>query len=706
MSRTLIDFVKPSDTSVDMPSMVDARPSAASTEGRLWAFSRKVLSLGCQGPTLILLVLAVGASLTGALGRLDLLLYDTGQRWVRRTPAVDVVVVAIDEQSLQALGRWPWPRSLHAQLLDRLRAEGARAVGFDVHFPEPREHEAHGNDALVRAMDRSGNVVLPLMIQNLGVNGYLLESPPQSALVRAAAGLGRTQAELGPDGVARGIVLWEGLGKPTWPHFTEVVLDVARGEGVRVNHWNSEGLDMTLSPVEDRGMDESPFALIGSERRYINFYSGHAGVPSISYSQVLRGEFPSGLLRGKIVLVGATAAGIAAAVPTPVSGGLTPMPRVEFLANALTSMRDGTLIRHTSWWLSALLCGMLALVPMAWLPRMVPHRSVLVCAAYVVLLVAFTMALPLWGHIWLPTAGALLAAINAYPIWAWRKLRATSHFLDRELARLTQQLPWVGDGATRASADPFENRLLKIQVATQTLADMETERQETLAFISHDLRAPLVSARIQLEMQKGPDDPMVRLLDQSLALAEDFLQASRAQMSDGSEFELLDICAVVHQAADDLHALAHSRGVHLVREIPNEPTWVHGQFDLLHRAVVNLLVNAIPKSPLNGHVILSLQADARGVHVSVIDEGPGIQLDQRERLFQRFSRRNAGSRLQSGAGLGLYFVHIVATRHGGSVQVDSRPGSTVFRLTFPGAVEPHAAAFDEVPVVPVKAEGA
>lgn len=74
-------------------------------------------------------------------------------------PPESVIIVAIDEASMAEIGQqWPWPRSLHAQLIQKLKQAGARAIGFDVLFSEPSQ--AAEDQAFARAVQESGNVVL------------------------------------------------------------------------------------------------------------------------------------------------------------------------------------------------------------------------------------------------------------------------------------------------------------------------------------------------------------------------------------------------------------------------------------------------------------------------------------------------------------------------------------------------------------------
>ena len=282
----------------------------------------------------ILAAIASTLSITGAFERLDNLIFDTAQRHYPRAMPADVVLVNIDEASLSRLGRWPWSRHLHAQLIRRLHADGAKAIGLDILFTEPQANDPQADALLASAISEAGNVVLPIIFEKTRANGQLIETMPLPALASKAAGLGRVHAELDADSLARSITLWEGLGSSAWPHFSQSVLIVA---GQLPNQLDGPTRNPRL---------HHPGVLVREDKRYINFVSGHVQPPSISYVQVLRGEFPAGMFQGKVVLVGASASGMADSLPTPVSGFQQPMSGVEFLAN--TRMEMSVLARNST----------------------------------------------------------------------------------------------------------------------------------------------------------------------------------------------------------------------------------------------------------------------------------------------------------------------------------------------------------------------
>jgi adenylate cyclase len=167
----------------------------------------------------------VVAALGGALG-IALAMSDPGQRveWAvydrfirseaaNRAPAPSVVVVAVDEPSFAEIGMpWPWPRTMHAALVDQLARSGARTVAFDVVFDVPSA-DAGDDVEFAAAIARAGIVILGADLAVIEDRGYALMqwSEPIAPLADAAAGIGVVQIPQDPDGVLRrSLLTYEG----------------------------------------------------------------------------------------------------------------------------------------------------------------------------------------------------------------------------------------------------------------------------------------------------------------------------------------------------------------------------------------------------------------------------------------------------------------------------------------------------------------
>ena len=432
----------------------------------------------------------------------------------------------------------------------------------------------------------------------------------------------------------------------------------------------------------------------------INF-AGPAGYfPRISYVQVLNGEYTKGLFKNRIVLIGATASGMNDVVPTPVSGLGQPMAGVEFHANVLEAIRHNQLVATLPQWIACLIILNLTLLPLIWLPKTSAFSGLILTLLFFILVASLAVALPKIFGIWLAPSAALLIA---YPVWSWRKLESAQRYLMLEFDYLNKGLQTPHTASNAYRYDHFDDRIQQVRAANNQLRLLQEDKKEVLAFISHDLRAPLSRALMLLDDLATIANKLRAPLAQALELAEDFLQNSRAEASNRAEFKELDLARLAHQSIDDAFESAKNKHITLDREIIEAAIWVNGNFSLIHRAILNLVLNAIKFSPKHSSVLIKLNLYPANVanvilnpqlnntkliftHVvlSVINSGPGISLEQQKQLFKRFGRVKSEYAFTSGAGLGLYFVHTVMQKHLGSVSVKSDIENQIsFIITLP-----------------------
>ncbi len=637
----------------------------------------------------ILLSLAILLHAFSLLSRVDNLLFDLGQKFTVSTPPQDIIIVAIDESSLSQLGRWPWSRNHHAHLIERLNKDGALVIGLDIVFAEPDLTDLHADKNLALSIKQAKNVVLPVLLENTRANGQLIETLPLPSIAQHAADMGRVHINLDEDGVARSIYRFEGVGSPVWQHFSQAVLNVA------YNQPSKNQFNLPLYQL-------SQFSLAQDELQKINFSGSSGHFSRLSYIQVLNGEFTKDTFKNKIVLVGATASGMNDALPTPVSGLGQPMAGVELHANVLEAIRTNHLITILPQWLSLTLVLVLTLAPLIWLPKSSAFVGLILTMVFFFLVAITVAALPKMLGFWFASSAALLPIIIAYPVWSWRKLESAQRYLTQELDYLNNVLQVSQVAKKTHRYDHFDDRIQQVRFASNQLRVLQDDKKEVLAFISHDLRAPLARALMVLDENALLAKKLKAPLAQALELAEDFLQASRAEMVDSTEFKELDLASLSHQAIDDAYEIAKNKHIRLDREIVEAAIWVNGNFSLIHRAILNLVLNAIKFSPEHSNVLIKLELfssdslnpdpipylnnNKEFAHavLSVINSGPGISRDQQEQLFKRYSRVKSEQASANGAGLGLYFVYTVMQKHLGSVSVKSEPNQqTSFTLTLP-----------------------
>ncbi|KVC78830.1 CHASE2 domain-containing protein [Burkholderia ubonensis] len=431
------------------------KPDSVSPRRRLGRrFLIEWIAIGCLGIAVIL-ACALGRASTSVDG----LIYDR-LLMLRSLPlSPDIVVVDIDNQSVAALGRWPWPRDVHARLLDSLARAKPAAVVYDVLFTEPSAGDRKFADELGRVP-----TFLPILLSPERADGTRTVDPPVLALAARAAGLGHINLEVDPDGIVRSVALFESDGRTRWPQLMVPVFD-ALGAGK---------LHPASGAPRARGHDLSRDAR-GEGRYLIPFSRNTPAYPSLSFDDVLDGRVPPDALRGKIVVVGVTASGLYDRFATPVSGDFGPLAGVYIHAGVLDMLTTGRAISPVSR------AGLFAasLLPLAVLLAgflmLSPWRALLLTLSLAGLAVIVSAALLYEGRLWLSPAPAIFGLIAVYPIWNWRRLEMTMAYLRRELQRLADE-PHLLPEAPRTQSvggDVLERQMALMAQAAQRVQDMK-----------------------------------------------------------------------------------------------------------------------------------------------------------------------------------------------------------------------------------------
>jgi signal transduction histidine kinase len=345
----------------------------------------------------------------------------------------------------------------------------------------------------------------------------------------------------------------------------------------------------------------------------------------------------------------------------------------EFNAHIFSIIVDNHSVIHAPLWLTCLLTIIFAVMPLLWFSKLSPFRSLLSVFAYIIAVVSLVFAVAFLYKIWIPPVGAILAILLAYPLWGCCKVNAAQSALDQAIQNLQDELTKLGMEQESESPhdheDPQHSRIRKLALTAKHLRDMHKSRSDTLVFISHDIRSPLGAAMLLLEKFEHNKyrDRMGHLLESASTMAEGFLQASRAEMSDVNKFNVLDIVSLTQQVVDDAYELLVTKNISLEMNHPQQNLWVRGDFGLLFRALSNILVNAINYSPEGSVIKVIIENDDVTLRLRIVDQGPGIPEDKLQKLFKRFSRAETEHQDQNGSGLGLYFVGITIRKHRGTV---------------------------------------
>jgi heavy metal sensor kinase len=266
----------------------------------------------------------------------------------------------------------------------------------------------------------------------------------------------------------------------------------------------------------------------------------------------------------------------------------------------------------------------------------------------------------------------------------------------------------MAEHARRITAEQLSERLSLEDSGTElnqlrdafndTLARLENSFSQLRRFTadaSHELRTPLTALRSVGEVGLRQDrtgeeyrdvigtmleevDRLSRIVDGLLTLARSDAGGTKLKI------ERVDLPDLASDVVDRLAVLAEERRQSL-ETIAEGPISVQGDRLALRQALLNLVDNAIKYAPEGTTVLVRVGQDSRGAFVEVQDQGPAISAEHRARIFERFYRVDGSrSREMGGTGLGLALVKGTAEAHGGSVELDGKPGGgNTFRLVLP-----------------------
>jgi len=250
----------------------------------------------------------------------------TDKLFLQDEPGNEIIIIAIDDESLQGLGRWPWERNIHANLIDKIGEQKPIAIGLDVNFSE--ESGFLLDATLAKSIRTAGNVVLPIEMELVVKEERFVAQKalfPIETIGQAALRLGMTNTPPDQDGI-----------------FRKLPISVFDQEG---SQYSAFSFILAELYSQKKGMDLPEIPVDQKERMIIN-YSGRPGTFRIvSAIDVMEERIEQDLLEDKIVLIGATAPDLHDEQLVPVSYGRL-MSGVEIHANAIETIIEGKFLRY------------------------------------------------------------------------------------------------------------------------------------------------------------------------------------------------------------------------------------------------------------------------------------------------------------------------------------------------------------------------
>ena len=279
---------------------------------------------------------------------------------------------------------------------------------------------------------------------------------------------------------------------------------------------------------------------------------------------------------------------------------------------------------------------------------------------------------------------------------------------------------WLGDrallhtmGAILAAALDHARQYQVAYERSRDLEEQNARRREFLYAIAHELRAPLTSIQAFAKLL-GTDQQLMngnkelllgslaRGVDRLATFVNDLLALGRIEDAGlRVEMQTFDVSEALRDAETILRPAFMARDQSLVLDLPDAPLEAFGDGRALEQIVLNLLSNANRFSPTNGAIVLRAHAVDARIRIEVQDSGPGIDLLDRQRIFEPFYRvhRNGAPEVP-GSGLGLAVARRLTDMQGGHLWVEAVPGGTGSRfcveLRLPEAPAPGGAPAAEV----------
>jgi two-component system phosphate regulon sensor histidine kinase PhoR len=326
---------------------------------------------------IVLFSVCIGIGVSWRLPELDLAAHDSFLRHRGRiAPPAEIVIIAIDEESIARLGRFPWQRRLMASCIDRISAAQPKVIALDVLYSEPTTPS--DDQALATAIASAKNVVVASqLIKTIGDNGESRVAwlRPLPEIEKAAAAVGHVNVVPGYDGVLRGLLLRQAddEGEAFWA-MTAETMRVAESRnhspvretlgavevGRRRIPVDSIGDEITLGSDVSAGLEQPGFEQRRALKLHLDFVGPGGSFLDQTYrfSDALEGKIDPAKLRDKYVLIGATAAALGDRMATPFvyfenkleSRNQELTSGVEILANSLhTILRERYVVELPDW---------------------------------------------------------------------------------------------------------------------------------------------------------------------------------------------------------------------------------------------------------------------------------------------------------------------------------------------------------------------
>lgn len=591
--------------------------------------------------------------------RYGYVIYDSFVKLIAKDNVIDgdIVIIAIDEKSISALGRWPWSRDSHSQLIDSLQGVQPQALGFNLLFTESGEYK-EADRRFKNSIENSRFPVIMPVLQKTKYNDFYFST--HNTL------LSTVDMTADPDGVIRRIKLIDDGYEVFLPQLSLQA------------YWATHHTGFQSNTIYDEALIDYSF-------------NKKSDFKKISYIDVLQGNYTREDFFGKIILVGVTAVALGDRFATPIT---TSHGSISIHAQVLNNIINDSFIYEVDAVNSFYISFSITLLYLAIIFINKKIHISYIAIVFSIVLILMTLAL-LSFEIWWSPLSCIVVFFTSWIIWNWRRslaviawCRHSLNYFHPSSADVLLESQIRGQRSIIQDRFQFELNLLENMLVSAK--SIESQKTKLRTYLSHDLRSPKASMMALVHAQRNPKTAlpeqefhtmMEQLINKSLSLLDDLLVLSRSE-AEFLKAEPVLLAAVIQDALDYLWPQFEAHQIEVDFDTDNnELGEILGDAKLLLRAFSNILDNSIKYAGRSAKITVAISRSDTEVILKISDNGPGFNSAQCKELTDYES---SNSLAYSSYGLGLELVNTVVRSHHATLHSESLAGQGVmFIFKFP-----------------------
>lgn len=669
-------------------------------------------------PSLLILGLILGGRWAGAFQSWELQVLDLFLKYQPTEPQDKrILLVNIDEDSIRSIGRYPIPDQYLAQALNILQEHHPRAIGLDLYRDIPIDPGSANLAVAFRDMDNLIGIdkILDENKKKLSENQSDRVNPPPSLPIER---VGFADAPFDSDGSQRRVMLGTQTKKQGFRYSLALLLaeKYLIAQDIHLENGLKDPVTMRFRSAEIPRIRPNFGGYIRTNtgnadvQMLLNFRNNTEAFETLSFQNLLSGEFSPDSVKNRIVIIGITTSSFQdyspAAVPSVIDTEAKWIYGIELHAHAISQILSATLDQRpliSTWpdWVEYLciICGgWVGIIVAAYIRS---PRYTILAIAFCALLVSGISYLALLGGWWLPLvptlASFLVISLGLDAFYQYDRFIQTKVKAQQQTLRILEQAKTDLEIQVAQRTSELQQSNVELSQAKEAAEMASRAKGKFLAKMSHELRTPL-NAILGFSQMMAQDSSLSatnhkrnRLINQSgehlLGLINDIL--SLAKLESGKQ-ELREgpfkLRTLIETVEGIFRLRAEQKGLAFrVETAPDLPPYLGGDAQKLRQVLINLLSNAL-KFTHTGHISLRIGSipKIQGITLKfeIEDTGEGIAPSELHKLFIPFEQTESGEKSKAGTGLGLpisqQFVHLM----GGEIKVSSQVGQgTIFTFT-------------------------